>query len=186
VKVGDGQGTAALSRDHTIHIDPRSGLTTIAGGKWTTYRRMAEDLVDHVSTLAGLEPRPCVTTTLNLHGWSMHAARDGEFAVYGSDAPAVAALAASDPALAARIHPRLPATHAEIAWAARNEMARTIDDALARRTRSLLFDSRAAVEAAPGVAATMANELGLDARWQRAQVEAFAKIAHGYLPPGDA
>ncbi len=72
-KAGEHANTAALSRDHTIHID-RSGLLSIAGGKWTTYRNMAEDCVDQAATLADLPERPCVTRTLDIHGWHTTAA----------------------------------------------------------------------------------------------------------------
>jgi glycerol-3-phosphate dehydrogenase len=189
VKLGDAHSTAALSRDHTIHIDPDSGLVTIAGGKWTTYRRMAQDLVDHAETLGGLEDRPCVTTTLNVHGWREPAGtggwsgpeESGPLAVYGADAPHLAELAKRDAALAKQIHPRLDVLFAQVAWAVREEMARTVEDVLARRTRCLLFDAQASIEAAPGVAALMAKELGRDAAWAAAQVKSYESLARGYL-----
>jgi glycerol-3-phosphate dehydrogenase len=179
---GSESETAQLSREHTILVS-KSGLLTIAGGKWTTYRRMAEDAVGHAATLAGLDPRRCPTRNLAIHGFHLHAARYGELAHYGSDAPAVAALLASDPRFAARVHPRLPARMGQVAWAVRHEMARTVDDVLARRTRSLLIEARAAIEAAPAVASVMADELGRGEDWVRGQVEAFEGIARRYLPP---
>lgn len=173
-------GTAAISREHSMLV-ARSGLLSITGGKWTTYRKMAEDVVDLATTLADLEPRPCVTRTLNIHGFHSRAQRFGELAHYGSDAPAVEAIIRSSPTLGEPLHPRLPIRAGAVAWAARNEMARTVDDVLARRTRALIFDARAAIEAAPVVAALLAAELGRDEGWRRAQVDEFTEIANGYL-----
>ena len=184
VKLGDGHNTAALSRDHTIHIDPESGLVTIAGGKWTTYRRMAEDLVNQAITLGDLPPRPCVTETLQIHGWMESGDPDWvnhPLATYGSDAPGVQSLADGDPTLAAAIHPRLPTTFAEVVFAVRHEMALGVEDALARRTRALLFDAQAAIEAAPAVAALMARERGRDAAWAEADTRRFRAVARNYI-----
>jgi glycerol-3-phosphate dehydrogenase len=182
VKAGDAGNTAALSRDHSILIDPASGLLTIAGGKWTTYRKMAEDVVDHAATLADLAPRPCITHDLPIHGHTT--TRDENVpnpAFYGTDTAALTRLAASDPSLNSPIHPRLALTTAHVLWACRAEMARTVDDVLARRSRSLLFDARAALEAAPRVAQIMAAELARDATWAEAQVADFTRIAAAYL-----
>ncbi len=181
--VGSGDGsTAELSRDHTVSIS-RSGLITIAGGKWTTYRHMAEDVVDQAATLADLTPRPCVSRRLPIHGYHRHAEKFGDLAVYGADAPSLADLARREPELERRLHPRLAVSAAEIVWAARYEMARTVEDALARRSRSLLLDARAAAEAAPEAARLMAGELGRSEAWQADQVEAFRELAARYLPP---
>lgn len=182
VSAGKGKKTAALSRDHTIHTSP-TGLITITGGKWTTYRKMAEDVIDEAASLGGLPERPCQTQDLRLHGWVEGDDEDIiDFrSVYGADLPHLDALAAQDPALATPIHPRLPYRGAEVVWAARAEMARTVEDCLARRTRALLLDARAALEAAPLVATLMARELGRDEAWERAQVEAFTALAQGYL-----
>lgn len=171
--------TAALSRDHTLHITP-SGLLTIAGGKWTTYRRMAEDVVDNAAMLAGLESRPCVTRQLSIHGFHQHAAKFGRLAVYGSDAQHIAQME-RDPAQAERLHAGLTASVAQVRWAVRNEMARTVEDFLARRTRSLLFDARAALAAAPRVAEVMAEELDRDKAWVQQQVKDFQTVARGYV-----
>jgi glycerol-3-phosphate dehydrogenase len=181
VRTGDAKNTAALSRDHTIHIDG-SGLLTIAGGKWTTYRNMAEDCVDQALVLAGLPERPCVTTSLKIHGHHEDPDEFGNLAVYGSDAPRIRDLARSDPSLADRLDPALPTIGAEVAWSARHEMARTVEDALARRSRGLFLDARAAIRMAPRVAELMARELGRDDAWRSAQVEAFTTLARGYLP----
>ncbi len=176
---GDG-ATAEISRDHTIHI-PSSGLVTIAGGKWTTYRKMAEDLIDHVAVLGELELRPCVTAQMGIHGFHQHAKKFGRLAVYGSDAIPLDALLRSDEALQAPLHERLDIVRGEVVWAVRNEMARTVDDFLSRRTRALLFDARAASDMAAAVAEIMAAELGRDAAWQASEVESFRALAAGYV-----
>ena len=180
VKAGDTASTAALSRDHTLLIAP-SGLITIAGGKWTTYRKMAEDAVDHAADLAALETRPCVTRELNIHGFHPNAERFGPLELYGSDAPEVERLIGSAPGLSEPLHPELPFRAGEVIWATRHEMARTVDDVLARRTRALLLNARAALAAAPTVAALMAGELGRDEAWQQEQVEAFRAIGARYV-----
>ncbi len=172
--------TSVLSRDHTLHIAP-SGLITIAGGKWTTYRKMAEDTVDHAITLAGLDPAPCITTELPIHGHDSDAQRFGRWDHYGSDAPLLEEMASAAPELNTPLHPRLPAREVEVVWAARHEMARTLEDVLSRRTRSLLLDARAAMEVAPRAAELMARELGHDQGWQDEQVGAFRALAKGYL-----
>jgi glycerol-3-phosphate dehydrogenase len=182
VKEGGPSATATLSRDHKIDISG-AGLLTVTGGKWTTYRRMAEDCVDHAAVLARLEERPCATRELRIHGYDPEADRLGPLAVYGSDAAGLAALAADRPELAAPLHPALPITGAQVVWAARNEMARTVDDVLARRTRALYLDSRAALGMAPAAARLLAAELGRDEPWQRAQVEEFGRIARHYVVP---
>lgn len=148
VRTGGGGNTAALSRDHTIHID-QSGLLTITGGKWTTYRHMAEDAVNQAATLGKLPERPCITRQLNIHGFYNHGQKFGHLRVYGADAIPIQKLMESDPQLAERVAPPLPYVAAEVVWAAREEMARTVDDILARRTRALFLNSRAAVAAAP-------------------------------------
>ncbi|MFZ0726536.1 MAG: glycerol-3-phosphate dehydrogenase/oxidase [Desulfobacterales bacterium] len=182
VKTDGDKSTASLARDHTIHIS-QSGLLTIAGGKWTTYRQMAKVCVNHAITLAGLEQKPCVTKELNIHGFHKTPEKFGEFALYGSDAPAVQNLIRSDPARQERLHPALPARLGEVIWAVRFEAARTVDDFLSRRTRSILLNARAAMEAAPRVAAVMAGELGRDREWEKKQVASFLDIAKRHLPP---
>ncbi len=188
VKPGGGAGgggeTAALSRDHTIVIG-ESGLLTITGGKWTTYRKMAEDVIDQAETVAGLDNRRCPTAELTIHGATRAAPlelfAEPNLRVYGSDARAILALIHRDPALGAHLHPALPYQAAEVVWHAREEMARTVEDVLARRTRALLMDAAASIVAAPAVARLLAAELGRDEMWQDAQVEAYAALARGYV-----
>ena len=155
-----------MSRDHTIHIDA-SGLLTTTGGKWTTYRNMAEHTVDQAADLARLAERPCVTRTLNVHGFHSNAERFGALGVYGSDALGDPGSDARDAVVGGAAPCELPYTGAEVVWAARHEMARTVEDVLARRTRALFLNARAAEAMAPEVARLMAGELGWDAPARR-------------------
>lgn len=173
--------TAAISRDHTILIS-ESRLVTIIGGKWTTYRKMAEDVVDRAASPVGLPAAPSRTAELRLHGWSstLEAANEWE-RVYGADLPELRKLASEDTELRELLHPRLPFRKAEVVWAVRFEMARTIEDVLARRTRALFLDARAALECAPAVAALMKLELKRDSRWEDEQLAAFSNVAEQYI-----
>jgi glycerol-3-phosphate dehydrogenase len=174
--------TAQLSRDHVVHID-RSGLVTICGGKWTTYRHMAEDCVDQAATLAQLPDRTCVTHHLHIHGYHNATQELGSLAVYGSDAFEIRKLIESEPQLGEALHPALPYLKAEVIWAARNEMARTVEDALARRMRALFLNASAAVAMASAVAALMAPELGWSEATVAKELVAFRSIAANYRLP---
>lgn len=180
VRAPSAAGTAALSRDHVLHID-RSGLVSIMGGKWTTYRHMAEDCVDQAVTLAQLPERTCVTRTLHIHGFHAAAKQFGSLAVYGSDAYDIRKLIESDPSLGEPLHAALPYAKAEVIWAARHEMARTVEDVLARRTRALFLNARAAVEMSPAVAGLMASELGWDEATRAKQIASFRRLASNYI-----
>lgn len=181
VKAGEAGTTAALSREHTIQIS-KAGLVTIAGGKWTTYRRMAEDCVNHAATLAGLDERPSVTRDLRIHGYHPSPPQFGAYADYGEEALALAGLVEGRPELNAVLNETAPVRAAQVYWAVHHEMACTVDDVLARRTRVLSLNARSAIELAPAVARLMAAELGRDEAWQRDQVTEFTTIAERYLP----
>jgi glycerol-3-phosphate dehydrogenase len=173
-----------LSREHAVVV-AESGLVTVTGGKWTTYRVMAKDAVDHAARVAGLAQVPCPTADLRLHGWrETPADSDGSASVYGSDLPDLQKLIEAEPGGADRLAPALPYVAGEVAWAARHEAARTVEDVLARRTRALFLDARAAVAAAPRAAEILARELGRDDAWRDDQVRRFEALAAGYLPPG--
>ncbi|WP_407568718.1 FAD-dependent oxidoreductase [Deinococcus altitudinis] len=174
VKAAEGTDTKALSRDHVIRISD-SGLITLTGGKWTTYRRMGEDTVNRAAAQAGLPERLTVTPALHLHGWTTDTL-DQHWRVYGTDAARIRELEGTD----ALLHPELPYTEAEVRWAARTEQARTVEDVLSRRLRALLLNARASSEAAPRVAAILAGELGHDEAWQGAQVAEYQALAAGY------
>jgi glycerol-3-phosphate dehydrogenase len=176
----DSGNTSALSRDHTIHIE-QSGLLTIVGGKWTTYRHMAEDAMNHAITLGRLEDRPCVTRDLHIHGYKLDVDPHGDLWVYGSDADKIKALRDSDASLAHQMNPELPQIAAEVVWAAREEMARSVEDVLARRTRALFLNARAAVAMAPEAARLLAKELGKDDAWIRVELSRFNELAKQYM-----
>jgi len=178
VRRGDPRHTSKLARDHVIHVSA-SGLVSIMGGKWTTYRRMAEDCVDRAILVGGLTPAECTTRSLRVHGGDADGGT-GPLMLYGSDAPAIAQLVAESPALGERLDERLPFLAAQAVWAARQEMARSVEDVLARRTRALFLDAEAALTAAPRVAALLAAELGRDEAWQADQLSNFRAVAENY------
>ena len=173
--------TAELARDHLIVVS-ESGLVTITGGKWTTYRRMAEDTVNTAIARGKLAERPCITADLPIHGAMAVDFEDPQH-YHGTDAAKIRELGAEDARWRGKLHPRLPYLLAEIGWAVREEMCMTVEDALSRRTRSLLLDAQAAIDCAEPVAALLAAELGKDEEWQREQVADFRRIAAGYLAP---
>jgi glycerol-3-phosphate dehydrogenase len=181
--------TSSLSRDHTIHID-QSGLLTIVGGKWTTYRHMAEDTVNHAITLGGLADSPCVTHNLHIHGYMTGVEPHGDLWVYGSDAEKIKKLSRESEELSKRMHPDLPYIAAEVVWAARQEMARGVEDVLSRRTRALFLNAHAAIAMAQKVGDLLARELGRDQAWADAEVGRFKKLAAQYTldktAPGNA
>ena len=181
VREGDSENTSLMSRDHSTLIS-NSGLLTIAGGKWTTYRQMAETCVSHAATLAGLDSRPCVTKRLNIHGYHKSPQKFGALSLYGSDAPAIQDLLRSDRSRQKPLHPELSALAGEVVWATRFEAARTVDDFLARRTRCLFLNAQAAMQSAPEVAMLMSKELQKDKQWESEQVDSFCRIGERYLP----
>ena len=162
-----------------------SGLVTVTGGKWTTYRRMAIDAVDQAARVAGLPARISATAGLRLHGWHEDLTRgDDPLSVYGSDVSRLKELMLERPEWNQPLHPSLPYRAVEVIWAAREEAARSVEDVLARRTRALFLDARASSEAAPHVAGLLAAELGRDELWQEQQVAHFRTLADGYLSSG--
>jgi glycerol-3-phosphate dehydrogenase len=183
VREGDDAESKSVSREHGILVS-NSGLVSVIGGKWTTYRKMAEDALTDAIQVGGLVPRPCVTEDLKLHGWMDRAEtskiEDETSCAYGTDAALLESLIEEDASLAEPLHPDLPYRNVHVVWAARHEMARSVEDVLARRTRSLLLDARASIEAAPAVARSLARELGRDADWAKREIEIYTVLALGY------
>lgn len=171
--------TKEISRSHKL-INSASGLITITGGKWTTYRKMAEDTVNQAIKTGGLSPVKCATKNKLVHG-AIQVSEDDELAFFGTDAADIHLLMMDEPALAEKLHPQSIHTKAEVVWAARHEMARTVEDMLARRLRILFLDAKTAVEMAPVVAHIMASELQKDAAWENEQIAAFIKTASNYI-----
>jgi glycerol-3-phosphate dehydrogenase len=180
VNTGRESDTAAISRDHYLLVS-ESGLVTITGGKWTTYRKMAEDTVDQALLVAGLDERECVTKKLRIHGWLKHFDKTDPLHYYGSDAIHLKKMIRTDPGLGEKLHPKLPYLKAEVVWAVQKEMARTVEDVLARRSRALILDARAAMDMAPKVADLMARVLKYDKDWKARQIDSFVRLAKNYL-----
>lgn len=178
---GNSKTTAALSRDHQISVS-ESELISITGGKWTTYRKMAEDVVDVALQKSKLPFAKSVTSALPIHGYQENTDFSDVLYYYGSDKIHIENIILENPDWGERIHPDLEYLKAEIIWAVREEMCMTVEDALARRTRMLFLDARAAIESSPIVARLMAGELKKDETWERQQVDAFFMIAKNYLP----
>lgn len=175
-----GNTTKEISRSHKL-IVADSGLITITGGKWTTYRKMAEDTIEKAIPIGKLAARPCVTASLKIHGYAKPQPDTDYLKVYGSDAQGIKALLQQRPELHQKLHASFPNTQAEVVWAVQHEMARTVEDVLARRIRVLFLDAKAAIDMAPAVATIMAAELGLGEAWKQEQVNSFIALANQYL-----
>ena len=173
--------TSAISRDHHISVSD-SELITITGGKWTTYRKMAEDVMEIAIHKAGMSDKECVTKNLHIHGYKEKNDYSVPLYYYGTDEAGINDLIKKDNSLAELIHPSLPYIKAEIIWAVQNEMCMTVEDALARRTRALLLDAKAAIESAPLVANMIAKEMNKNEDWIKEQIRSFNLIAKNYLP----
>jgi glycerol-3-phosphate dehydrogenase len=171
--------TKEVSRRHKITLSP-SGLLSIIGGKWTTYRRMAEETIDKAINAGLLEKRNCVTSELKLTTLPA-----GNFVnrlkVYGDRYYEIEKMIYDHPELSIPIDKRFPYTRAEIIWICKNEMPITLEDVLARRTRALFLNARASSEIATVVAALMAEELGYDSAWQKAQIESYKQLVKNYI-----
>lgn len=176
---GRSRATAKLSREHSITVSA-SGLISITGGKWTTYRNMAEDCVDRAIEEHGLAEQSCQTVTLALHGATEPPSTTDELAAYGRDAAAIRRLIEREPQLAELIHADLPYTAAQCLWAVREEMALTLEDVLARRTRALLLNSSAALDCAPRVAALLGSDLNWDLARQEQEISDLSRAAIQY------
>ncbi|MDG2014539.1 MAG: glycerol-3-phosphate dehydrogenase/oxidase [Pirellulaceae bacterium] len=179
----EGEATKRISREHEVIVS-RGGLVTVIGGKWTTYRKMADDVMDHAIDVGGLDRKPCVTEDLHIRGFlsSDDAAMPSEnwLRVYGADAPEVLRVCDEIEGGHELLHERLPYPKGTVVHAVRFELAMTVEDVLARRTRSLLLDAAAAAEIAEATARLMATELGRDETWVTTQVKEFQSLAAGY------
>lgn len=173
-----GRKTKEISRSHKILVS-RSHLFSIIGGKWTTYRKMGEEMIDRVEKELGWSPTPSVSDSFPVHGFVRQLADGNPFDFYGSDA--VYLKEAADKDVDGWIDRSIGLHRAQVIWAIRKELARSVEDVLARRTRVLFTDARRAMEVAPAVAAVMAGELGQDATWQKRQIADFVRVAYNYL-----
>ena len=176
----EGKKTKEISRGHKILIS-KGGLITLTGGKWTTYRKMAEDVVDSAAKQADLPVRESVTPTLKIHGYKERVDHSDPLYWYGSDREQIDKLIGEDPEMGTVISDRVQLIKAQVVWAVREEMARTLEDCLARRIRVLQLDAQESVRIAPEVAAIMASELGKDQHWETGQVETFTQLANMHM-----
>ncbi|MEO7045900.1 MAG: glycerol-3-phosphate dehydrogenase/oxidase [Ferruginibacter sp.] len=184
VKISGVKKTALMPRDHTILIS-ETGLVTITGGKWTTYRRMAKDVIDKAIASANLKHKECVTEHLKIHGFINENNKADALNFYGTDADEIKKICEEDENYSTLLHPDLPYKKASILLAVRNEMAMTVEDVLARRIRILFLDAQAAIDCAPEVATLMAKEMNKDEEWLKDQIHSFTTLAKAYLasPP---
>jgi len=173
--------TSAISRDHHISVSD-SELISITGGKWTTYRKMAEDVMEIAIHKAGMSEKECLTKNLHIHGYKDENDYSAPLYYYGADETGIKELIKEDKSMEELIHPSLPYIKAEIKWAVQNEMCMTVEDALARRTRALLLDAKAATESAELVANLISKELNKSGEWIKNQIDNFNSIAKNYLP----
>jgi glycerol-3-phosphate dehydrogenase len=183
VRAANTRSTSQLGRDHLVQVSD-SGLVSVMGGKWTTYRHMAEDAVNRAAAVAEHSARPCTTTNLPIHGApTTQKSTPQTYPLYGSDASQLAQLIDSNSQWQQPLHPRLETVGGQVIWAARQEMAKSVEDVLARRTRALFLDVEAALSAAPRVAELLAAEFGRDAAWQADQLAKFHAVAEHFQPP---
>jgi glycerol-3-phosphate dehydrogenase len=175
----EGKKTKEISRSHKI-IASESGLLTIIGGKWTTYRKMGEDLVDRAEMLQSWKPIPSKSEHLKIHGYKLDVDYKNPLYFYGSDEAAILNIAKED-GMSEMISTSLKVNKAQVVWSVRNEMARTAEDFLARRVRCQLLDARESMRMAPQVAEIMAKEMGKDEKWQTEQVANYIKVTSNYI-----
>lgn len=172
--------TKEISRRHKIIVSD-SWLITIVGGKWTTYRKMAQDTINKAIAIGKLPKVECKTKSLKIHGAMESIDKTNHLYIYGSDKESIQNLINEFPELGENLHVRLPHTKAEIIWAVRYEMARTVEDVLARRVRTLFLDATATLEIIPKVANMVAKELNKDYLWEQQQIKEFTTIAKQYV-----
>ncbi|MES2799027.1 MAG: glycerol-3-phosphate dehydrogenase/oxidase [Bacteroidota bacterium] len=176
------KNTKEVSRSHKI-ITSKGGLISIVGGKWTTYRQMAEEIVNQAISLASLPQKNCVTQDFKIHGYQQQTIDESKNPIYfyGSDQAKIQQLQDSNSELGKKIHPNYDYTFAQVLWAMENEMAETVEDILARRIRLLFLDTQSAIDSVARVAEFMANHLGKNENWAKEQTAQFLSTAKNYL-----
>jgi len=178
----ENEKTKEISRSHKVIVS-ESGLVSLVGGKWTTFRRMGQDTIDVFYKLNSIKKVDSCSKNLLIHGaFKDIDAFKNTIDVYGTDAPLLNDLAKANPEWNQQLHPNFPNKAVEVIWAVREEMAQTVDDVLSRRMRILFQDVNAAIELAPQVAALMKVELNKDTSWEQEQISTFNKIANKYKP----
>jgi glycerol-3-phosphate dehydrogenase len=182
-KNGNGKKTREISRSHKIIVSS-SGLMTMIGGKWTTFRKMAEDMINKAEKHYGLKNTKSVTRELKIHGHGNIADYSDPLHIYGTDRDKILELINNDPALGDSLSDCLPLIKAQVVWAVREEMAMTVEDVLSRRTRCQILDAKESLKIAPEVAKIIAAEMGKDEQWIVDQIAAYEKVTRNYFPGG--
>jgi glycerol-3-phosphate dehydrogenase len=172
------QKTKEISRSHKIIVSA-SNLFTILGGKWTTFRKMGEDMVNCIEKTLSWDHRKPSTASLHIHGYAEKVDWQDPFYFYGSDAPLLKQRMNGSAGI--WISESLKIHKMQVKWAVENEMARTVEDVLSRRTRALLLDARESIRIAPEVARLMAESLGKDELWVEKEVKQYVSLAEQYI-----
>jgi glycerol-3-phosphate dehydrogenase len=177
---GEGKKTKEISRGHKIVVS-KSGMVTITGGKWTTYRQMAEDVIDTVAKTGHLPEKKSITRNLKIHGYKKDVDLNNPMYFYGADEEKILNIAKKEAGLEEYLSKKLNVINAQVVWGARHEMARTVEDILSRRTRCLLLDAKESILMAPKVAELLAKELGYDKQWEENQIKEYSELASRYI-----
>jgi glycerol-3-phosphate dehydrogenase len=172
------QKTKEISRSHKIIVSA-SNLFTILGGKWTTFRKMGEDMVNCIESKLAWQHRKPASATLHIHGYAEEVNWNDPFYFYGSDAPLLKQ--SMNGSAGIWLSESLKIHKTQVKWAVEHEMARTVEDVLSRRTRALLLDAKESIRIAPEVARLMAEVLGKDEAWVRKEVAQYTKLADQYI-----
>jgi len=173
------EATKEVSRRHKISLSD-SGLLSIVGGKWTSYRRMAEETIDRGIKAGCIERKKCVTRNFSFFSNSTKF-KSERLKIYGNAGSEIEKMIGEKPELGNLLDPRLPYTPAEIIWICRNEMPVKLEDMMARRTRSLFLDARASASIARKVAELMAEELKTGSQWIEDQINEYNQLLSNYL-----
>jgi glycerol-3-phosphate dehydrogenase len=177
---GEGKNTKEISRGHIIKVSD-SGLITITGGKWTTYRQMAQDVIDILKANSDMIIKESQTNCCKIHGYKENVDLNNPFYYYGTDEEKMLDLINENKEFGEHISNDLGIIKAQVVWSVRHEMARTIEDFLARRTRALFLNAKESVRIAPFVAEIMAYELNKKETWVDDQLAEYTALAKKYI-----
>ena len=156
-----------------------SGLVSALGGKWTTYRKMSEDIINTAIPIAGLPERNCITQNLPIHGFDFNSNWSDPLHVYGTDIEKIKKIDSNE--FNKSLSKKIYITKNQIIWSIRNEMAMTLEDILSRRTRCLFIDALETIKIAPIVCKIMSEELKESKKWMENQLKNFTTLANNYI-----